>query len=122
MELNTLDLRQIILHQISQGGSNGSGATLSDMPTPLDDQNRNHFQMHLRNSLNRKARPVVEDPGVSEVAPLIREYLSDGQADFIRLSQLLAEKLQEAQRTVSSPGILLVADALIGNANALIIA
>ncbi|WP_141580493.1 nucleoid-associated protein [Actinomadura sp. WMMA1423] len=121
MDLSTLRLRQVILHQVSQGKNTESAVSLSEVPTPLNDQNRPYFELRLRKALTRNARPVVEEPGAAEICSIIRNLLQ-GEGDLVADSQQMTKNLQKVQRSHSPTGILLTSEASINDAPALIIA
>lgn len=122
MDLASLHIKEVILHQIAKTGSASVQPVLSDIPTPLDEDDRAYVHDRLKRALSRHARPVVEDPGVSALPAMIRDYLLGSGSNFVENSKEFAHKLQMIQPTMSPAGILLVANASLLRKPALLIA
>ncbi|MEO3798231.1 nucleoid-associated protein [Nonomuraea sp. B10E15] len=122
MAIASFEIKQVILHQISQKGGESTEAILSHRPTPLSERDKLYVERRMKDALNRRARLVEEEAGVSEVPEIIRKHLSDQHADLVKQSQALARKLQATQPAISSPGILIVADVEVSGCPAIVIA
>lgn len=122
MDLTSFAIKEVILHQISQKGGELAVPILSHKPTPLSDQDKLYVERRIKGALARKSRLIEEEPDVSNVPAIIRRHLNGQDADLIKNSQELARKLQLTQPPISSPGILIVANAETGGVPALLVA
>jgi len=125
-QLGGLDVRQVILHEVPRArrhDDNPPPVVLSDVPAPLNDQNRGFIQERLRGALKRAGMPIVSDPTSSSLVPdIIRSYFSPTARDLVPASKELASRLRAVQTGVNSGGLLMVVDALLDGEDAMVIA
>lgn len=122
MQYATLIIEFVIMHQILRKSTPETQPVLSDVPTPMSEDDRKYVQLRIRKALGTFARPVIEDTDTSSVPKDVRAYLNGPPEALLEVSQALAKRLQEKQPTVSPGGIFVAASASLDGARALLIA
>ncbi|WP_167517574.1 nucleoid-associated protein [Micromonospora orduensis] len=80
------------------------------------------LESRLRLVLKESGRQIVEDiEAPSKTPAIIRGYLEDSTADFVSMSQELAQVLRDSQSGANSAGILLVADCDTGSSRSVLL-
>jgi hypothetical protein len=109
MDLSTLGIEQLIVHDVPQrlAAQNRGAPILSDVPSPLDQDIRAYFAGRLTQTLERNASAIEHDPGTSSKVPEELVGLLTKPSEFVQRSQALALHLFNSQ-TGSNPGGLLI--------------
>lgn len=122
MKYAGLSINEIIMHELVKKTEKGASPLLSDVPSPMSDENRAYIQARIRTVL-ADARPIVEESGLSSVPSLMRDLLvGNGDTDLVGTSRSVASALQSCQPTVSPGGIFVFADAFLDSQPAVLIA
>lgn len=120
MSLSSLIVGEMVLHGVPGRGSLSTDVTLSDVPSVLNDGQRQYIQGRIRGALARQARPIVEEPGHALPAAVRQVFLDSSL--LVPKSRDLALLLDQVQPAISPAGIIVVAQASLEGDRALVIA
>ncbi|WP_024289005.1 nucleoid-associated protein [Cellulomonas sp. KRMCY2] len=121
MRFATVQLGQVVLHQVSGRNSPGAGLVLSDVASELRDGQREYIQSRIRRALAQYARPILEE-GPPQPVPAAAQAILAAPGSLVPASQRIAEHLQQVQPGISPGGIIVVAASTFGAQHAVIIA
>ena len=113
MELGTLQLAKLIVHEVPNRPTNGGGSPVihSQVESALDAELRNYFREKIIASLQSAGFQVkFESHTPSPVPDLVSDYLLGKTSDFVSMSQRIADHLYESQTGVNSAGLLCLAE------------
>ncbi|MFI8806307.1 nucleoid-associated protein [Micromonospora chalcea] len=123
--IGLIRIEKAIVHTIPKLSRN------STLPEPLILRNsicnleppaQAELESRLRLVLKESGRQIVEDISTPSKTPaVIRIYLEDSDADFVSMSQELAQILRDSQSGANSAGILLVADCIAGDSQSVLL-
>ena len=121
MRFASVQLEDVMLHQVSGQGSPSGGVVLSDVPSELVHGQRQYIQSRMQKALTKYARPIVEDDAPQPVPEAIRDTFLKS-TNIVAASQTIAKSLQATQPSISPGGILIVARARFNSQSAVVIA
>jgi hypothetical protein len=120
MSLSSLTIGEMVLHGVPGRGSLSNEVTLSDVPSVLNDGQRQYIQGRIRGALARQARPILEEMG-RPLPAAVREMFLDS-ASLVPKSRDLALLLDQVQPAISPAGIIVVANGSLEGNQALVLA
>ena len=111
MNLRTIQIQQLIVHDVPQRfvGGGGGGVTYSYAPNHLNGDLRRFFQQRLSESLEKAGYLVEADLEVDQTVPeLISARLTGVGPDFVETSRMMADHLYQSQTGANPGGLLCV--------------
>lgn len=123
-DFSSLRLLNVAMHQVKE--AEGPGAkfitVLTEELVELSHEDRQFLAKRFRTALAKNARPIRElTPPVSDVPSELRAIWVD-PGELLNRSAVLAERLAVVQTYSSLPGLLVVAECLVGNEVGLLVA
>lgn len=108
MDLGTFQMKKIIVHEVPRRRASGESDSpeLSEVESPLDASVRNFVTEKLKETLAYAFDVVVDGSTDSPVPGFITSLLDGTSADFVDLSQQMANHLYESQTGAMSEGLL----------------
>ena len=115
-DISLLEIRRVIFHGVPSRRTGSSEAPeLSGSESTLDVPALNYLRRRLVGALTSNAYPVVFDSSANSVVPsLVLKNLAGANQDFVQDSQEIANHLFQMQPGSSPPGMLAVADCILG--------
>lgn len=122
-DLGRLRLEKLIIHEIPRRtASSNQQPLLSQIESPLTQDNKNYFQQKITRSLTSAAYSVVFDDGSTSPIPgLVLNSLGSQNDNFIDVSIEIAKHLHNCQTRVNPAGLVTVVQASIEEVKALAI-
>lgn len=121
----TLNLGDVMMHQIVRLQSGGSGAfsvVLTDEPVTMSADNLAFLTSRFVKALTGRALPATEDGSQAAQAPGRIKSLWANTEQLPKVSKSLAQDLNNIQPGTALPGLLVVAEATLGGDDALLVA
>ena len=118
MDLNTLSVNKVIVHEVPKRPTSGTGSPVvhSEVESQLNPALRNYFRERILGSLTSAGFRVVFEPGTSSPVPgLLSNYLQSGAVDFVTMSQQVATHLHQSQTGVNTSGLLCLAEVRVNS-------
>ncbi|MEW2476478.1 nucleoid-associated protein [Micromonospora gifhornensis] len=123
--MGLINIEKAIVHTIpklSRNSSSSEPLVLRNSICNLEPPAQAQLESRLRLVLKESGRQIVEDISAPAKTPaVIRGYLENGDADFVSMSQELAQILRDSQSGANSAGILLVADCNAGGSRSVLL-
>jgi hypothetical protein len=118
-ELARLVVNRVIIHEIPRHlkASGGSGPVYSKVESELKPEMALYFRDKITKSLgSTKSYDISLDPVAQSPFPgLLKKYLDAPRADFVEVSQKMAEHLHNIQDGTNAGGLLAVIDCAVGD-------
>jgi 37-kD nucleoid-associated bacterial protein len=108
MNLDSLHLQSLVVHDVPQPDEERQGLILTDTEVPLDAQLRRYFERKITQSLRSRGLEVISDPNGSEVARDGVSAILAEEAQLVPISKTLAEHLDRSQTKRNPAGLLAV--------------
>ena len=110
VDLGTILIERIIVHEIPQRLVGGGGAPiLSEVESPLNPGLKNFFRERMTRSLGSAAFDVRFDPSTTSPVPgHVADDLGPRRGSFVNVSRAIAQHLFDSQTGVNPAGLLVV--------------
>jgi hypothetical protein len=123
-DFGTFKINSVIMHRVPRARKSEKELLqpdLTEATIQLTDNDRRYLNLRMQATLSGRARPIVEDPGVSSPVPdLVRELFAD-KAELVPSSQTVALRLHNEQDGISSGGLLVMVDGELESERAILI-
>lgn len=123
VDFGLLSISRLIVHEVPRRlAGAGEKPDLSEIDSPLTQDLRNYFREKILQTIASNAFEVKFDPGsVSPIPKLTLDRVTTKSQSFVHGSQEMAVHLHSTQTGVNSGGLLVVAEAALGQLSALVI-
>lgn len=108
MNIDSLQIAELVVHNVPQRGDEFEDVTLTDAPIELDDELRRYFEDKTKFSLRERGLPIIAD---EHAAGIVRDGVAAIARDrdvLVASSQAFARHLHAIQNRRNPPGLLAV--------------
>lgn len=109
MNIASLQIHELVVHNVPQRSDEFEELALTDAPIALDEELRRYFEDKTKGSLKERGLQVVADETAAAVVRDGVAAIGRSRAALVEASRAFAEHLYELQNRRNPPGLLAVA-------------